>query len=398
MAPEIINTELWLSRPRLVAGIMTGTSVDGIDAAFVEFRRAAGIFEFELKAFETYKFHQKTTEIIYEMLNGYIHPADISSIGFLLAAEYKSAIDKLSAESGIGPESIDAIGMHGQTLWHFPNPALIAGYDIRSTFQAGSVAALAAITGNTVAGDFRAADMALGGQGAPLVPAFDFHFLRSGDKNRIALNIGGISNITVLNKSCRKNDVIAFDTGPGNYLVDFYTMKFFGLPFDAGGAIAASGKIDDTLLGMMKQIPYFNLKPPKSTGRDFLPSVIERYIEENYKSSVITNERKRDLIRTLTELTAWSIAENIRLFAPETEELIASGGGVHNEFMMERLRKESGNITINDSSFLGIPPDAKEAICFAWLAYCSLAGLPGNLPSVTGASREAVLGSVSFGA
>jgi anhydro-N-acetylmuramic acid kinase len=392
---SILNTGLWLSEPRLVAGNMTGTSVDGIDVAFVEFSNQAGRHSYVLKAFDMFPYNHETRNLILELINGKAEAELLSSLNIILAEEYYSAIKKLSAESGIPLELIDAIGIHGQTLWHFPNPVKKSGYDIRSTYQAGSVSTLSGLAGKPVVGDFRPADIALGGQGSPLVPIFDFNFLKSDYKNRIALNIGGIANITILGKDCSEQNVIAFDTGPGNYLIDKYTKIIFDCNFDANGELAAWGNIDSELFGMLKLIPFIKQSPPKSTGRDFLPGEIELFIKNKYLKYFTTNSHSYDLIRTLTEMAAWSIAENIRLFAPGAEEIIASGGGIHNVFLIDCLQKELPTLKIINTEELGLPADAKEAVCFAYLAYRTLGGLHGNIPSVTGASRKAVLGVIA---
>ncbi len=390
-----VKCEEWLSKPRLVAGIMTGTSVDGVDVALAEFSAAGGKHGFSLKACDSYPISKEIRRLINGLITNSVKPEETSRLHFLLAEIYADSVKRLCSDSAINLRQIDAVGVHGQTLWHFPRPETFAGIRTASTFQAFSPSALSAVLGKIVVADFRAADIALGGQGAPLVPVFDYNFLGDAEKNRVVLNIGGIANITVLKKSCSPAEVRAFDTGPGNYLIDSAAGKHFGLAFDSGGELARRGNTDDILMERLKAIPYIESEPPKSTGRDFLPEDIGAFIDSRYHVETADSPVAYNLLRTLTEYTAWSIARNIDKYAPGTEQLIASGGGTDNAFLMELLQQHIPGNEIIKSDSLGIPSDGKEALCFAYLAFRTLGGLPGNLPSVTGASREAVLGVIA---
>ncbi|MBK9248373.1 MAG: anhydro-N-acetylmuramic acid kinase [Ignavibacteria bacterium] len=317
--------------------------------------------------------------------------ADVSFLTSALTEFHASAVVDACTACSITPEQLDGIGFHGQTVWHAPKPTKKLYTKLGNTLQLTSGQTLAALLSTTVVSDFRSADVALGGQGAPLVPLFDSVFLRDSTRNVIALNIGGIANITLLPAS-KAEPVIAFDTGPGNVLIDASTTMFFGKNYDKNGSIAAAGRPIRTMLEQLKDHKFISQKPPKSTGREvFNKSWLEKRIRTTFQPSIPSE----DVVRTITEFTSWSIAENIRLFADPTSKIIASGGGIHNKTLMQLLKNELPKASIITSDEIGINSDAKEALCFAFLAYRTLGGLTGNIPSVTGASREAILGSVS---
>jgi len=248
------------------------------------------------------------------------------------------------------------------------------------------------MTGVQVVHDFRSADVALGGQGAPLVPIFDHAFLSSDNVDRIALNIGGMANITLLPAGGSLDQLRAFDTGPGNVLIDAACRFSFGKRFDEGGSFARAGRVMDDLLSKLKTHPYFADEPPKSTGRETFNDKLVEDLHHRYVQQALPSE---DLVTTVTELTAWSIADHIQRYQPSTREVIVSGGGVHNAYLMDRLREMLDEVRVMSSAELGIDPDAKEALCFAYLAWLTLNGKPGNVPSVTGARAPALLGSVA---
>lgn len=390
---EIINKTEWLSKPRYVCGIMTGTSVDAIDTTIALFSNQDGKHKFEIRATGCYEIPDEIKSLIFRIMTEPVPVSDISLLNYALSKLYADSVRKLCNDSGFPLEEIDAVGVHGQTLWHEPEGRVIAGTQISSTFQSVSISALSKLLDKHVVGDFRAGDIALGGQGAPLVPVFDFEFLRDSNENRIVLNIGGISNVTILPTDCKKEDVRAFDTGPGNVFIDMAVQRFFDLKYDRNGEIARKGSVIAELMNSLKSIPFIYQKPPKSTGRELFSNDYFNYLIDEYK---FENTNKEDFIRTLTEFTAWSIAENIRLFASNPQRIIASGGGSENIFLMDLLKKELPDIIIDKSDKYGIPSDYKEALCFAYLAYLTLGGLPGNLPSVTGATKETILGVVAI--
>lgn len=366
---------------------MTGTSLDAVDVAIIKFFEHNGNFHFQQLAFNSYKYNDDFKAKLISIIEKKASIELISEVNIELSYIYSDSILELCSQSSININDINAIGMHGQTVWHSPNS------QIPNTFQIGSVSALSKILNKIVVGDFRTADIVLGGEGAPLVPIFDYHFLRSPKEDRIILNIGGIANITFLPKRCTIDDVKAFDTGPGNALIDIFSKKYFGLDFDSFGKIAAKGYVIKALFDKLKENPFIIKPPPKSTGKEFFN---EAYILNLIPKFSLHNERPENIIRTLTEFTVWSIVENIHLFCSDNATIIASGGGIHNNFLWNRLNEELSNYSIHKSDAYGINPDAKEAICFAFLAYLTLYNLPGNITSVTGAKKRTILGVISF--
>lgn len=390
----MMSSENWLLRPRLVCGLMSGTSLDGVDAAVVRFSPSDGPVPVqELLAFLTLPFPEDLLYLTTEIIAGREQAETISFVHAALAALFADAVTEACRTAGIAVTDLDAIGSHGQTVWHQPVPRTVDTYTVASTLQIGSPAALAQLTGIPVVGDFRTADVAAGGQGAPLVPLYDYHFLARPDRDVIALNIGGMANITLLPAGVTPQHIRAFDTGPGNILIDMTTRKFFGKRFDTNGSIARDGLVLPRLLDTLKKEPFVTQPPPKSTGRElFTPEYLDKALEYNYMST----QPAEDPVRTVTEFTAWSIAENIRLFGNPAARIVASGGGIHNPVLMQALARELPEAELTTSDNCGIPSDAKEAMCFAYLAWRTLAGLPGNLPSVTGASKEVTLGVVAW--
>jgi anhydro-N-acetylmuramic acid kinase len=383
---------------------MTGTSIDGVDAAVVEFSADAahGRHALRLLAHLTKAFPDGVAERLAALAGSQgISTADVSLANAGLAAIYAEAVREVCSQAGVNVEALDGVGTHGQTIWHQPQPAAFGLPGVRSTLQIGSPSALAQHLGVTVVGDFRTADVALGGQGAPLAPMFDYEFLRRDDENVVALNLGGIANITIMAARAQERDVIAFDTGPSNLLIDAATLKFFGKRYDAGGTIGLAGRTLPRLLEALKEEPYIIQSPPKSTGRELFNA---EYLERALKFTYFDAQPAEDVVRTVTEFTAWSIAENIRRFAVDTKfannlptRIIASGGGIHNRCLMTALAEQVPAMTLTTTEEMGIPADAKEAMFFAYFAYRTLGGLHSNLPSVTGASKEAVLGAICLG-
>ncbi|MCX8055405.1 MAG: anhydro-N-acetylmuramic acid kinase [Ignavibacteria bacterium] len=370
----------------VICGVMTGTSLDGIDIAICEFNQIQNKIKFELIWNGHYYFSNQLRNLLLETVsNQHIDLKTLSQLNIAYTNEIAIAI--VDAKKKSETNDIEAVGLHGQTLWHNPEKEKFCGQDVASTFQLGSGTHLATIQNTKVVYDFRTADIALGGQGAPLVPFFDYNFLKSDYEDVIALNIGGISNITFLPKNCSANEVIAFDCGPGNCLIDICAQKLFGVDFDENGYLASQGEIVSEIFDELISIKYIKQKPPKSTGKElFNVNLIEKYFG---------NYSKNDIIRTVTEFTVYGIAENIRLFANPLSKIIVSGGGANNNFLISTLRKRLNCPAIIPIDDIGIPSSAKEAIAFAFLAYCKLLGIESNLPSVTGASRAIPLGAIA---
>lgn len=390
----MIPSEIWSGQPRVICGLMSGTSLDGVDAAIVRFSPSGtSVPHQELLGFLTLPLPEDIFYLTTGIIAGRENVETLSLVHAALASLFADAVTQACETAGIAVHQLDAIGSHGQTVWHQPTAREVDTYSVASTLQIGSPSALAQLTGVPVVGDFRAADVASGGQGAPLVPLYDYHFLAQADRDVIALNIGGMANITLLPTGITSENIRAFDTGPGNVLIDMTTLKFFGKRFDTNGSIARDGIILPRLLATLKQEPFIVQQPPKSTGRELFTA---EYLDAALKFNYMSTQPAEDPVRTVTEFTAWSIAENIRLFGNPTSRIVASGGGIHNPVLMKTLARELPEAELVTSDEYGIPSDAKEAMCFAYLAWRSLAGLPGNLPSVTGASKEATLGVIAW--
>ena len=313
-------------------GIMTGTSLDAIDIAACRFyqqstgERWSGI---ELIAFHSIEWPAPLREILMEIATSDRVEMDLlARTHFLLAHEYARAVREILEKSKLSANEIRAIGLHGQTVRHLPTPASVGEglTAVGATLQLGSGSALAALSGIDVVSDFRSADIALGGQGAPLVPMFDYWFLRSERINRLIVNIGGIANVTWLKANSSADEVIAFDSGPGNMLLDALTRKYFNMPFDLEGKIARVGKIDEGLLEEFLSHPYFGMQPPKSTGRELFS---EKYIAVVHEKISDGKLRAEDAVATLTELTAMTISMSFELIngKKSPSEMIVSGGG-----------------------------------------------------------------------
>lgn len=384
----------WFSKPRLVCGIMTGTSLDAIDVSLAEFTLTSS-GRHSLRILSTYEaplpFEIRT--LIKTLMEENISIRDVARLNALLPLLFEEAVIECSARADVRFSSLDAIGIHGQTVWHEPVRSKMAGYDVATTLQLGSPSILASLLDVPVVGDFRSADVALGGQGAPLVPIFDFNFLSKPGRDRIALNVGGMANLTLLPANVTENTLRAFDTGPGNVLIDTSTQIFFGKSFDTNGSMARDGVTIPSMLTALKQIDFIRQPPPKSTGRELFTTQLVRDLVDRYHQPLLPFE---DIVRTFTEFTAWSIAENIRLFGMPHAEIIVSGGGAKNSTLIELLEMELPRATITTSDDIGISGDFKEAICFAYLAFRTMGGLHSNVPSVTGAYRKQTLGVVAF--
>ncbi len=396
---SLLNTQEWLRKPRLVVGIMSGTSLDGIDVALAEF--SAGDSQYA-PAKGCRMAHRHTSSIAFtatqrSFLQSVIEerqPASvICDLPFLLSSWYAAAVRQACEDAGIAAESPDAIGVHGQTLWHNPTLHERAATSIRSTWQSCSVSALAQASGLPCVGDFRAADVMLGGQGAPLVPVFDQTFLSQPGIDCVALNIGGMANITVLPAVEDESKLIAFDTGPGNVWIDAAMSHFVGTNYDDGGRQASQGQLIASLWEELIRIPFVHREGPKSTGREEFSGEALKLLLHNHAA----NATAQDVVHTLSCFTAWSIAQNIQRVAPNTGTVIVAGGGSRNPFIINMLRQYLSGMRVHVSDEIGIPSQSKEALCFAYLAWRTLAGLPSNLPSVTGATRKAVLGTIALG-
>jgi len=360
-------------------GLMSGTSVDGIDAVLVAIDNSN-----IPKIISTHR--HPVTDLLRDDIQALMRLGEneIDREGALdmqLGAEFADAALSVLEMAKLKPPEVRAIGCHGQTIRHRPH------WKLPYTRQIGNPSVIAERTGITTVADFRARDMAAGGEGAPLVPAFHNAVFRAPGTNRTIVNIGGIANISYL-PGDTSAPVVGFDTGPGNTLLDQWVIRHEGQHYDQDGKWAANGQILHDLLQRLLDDEYFTRQPPKSTGR-------EHFHADWLKHHLTDNERPVDVQATLSELTARSIAESIHNLLPgPTDEVYVCGGGAHNVDLIRRLQARLGDTPVATTNALGVDPDWIEATAFAWLAHQTLSGHPGNLPSVTGATRPVVLGGI----
>jgi anhydro-N-acetylmuramic acid kinase len=372
--------------PQLFIGLMSGTSLDGVDGVLARFAAVgedSGIktlatahvnFSPELHAELLALQHSGADEIHREAL-----------AGNLLAGCYAACVEQLLSRGYTEAQKVLAIGAHGQTIRHRPE----LGY----TRQINNGALLAELTGIDVITDFRSRDIAAGGQGAPLVPLFHQQVFGTADQLRVIVNIGGISNISVVPEQSRDSAVIGFDTGPGNGLLDVWIQRHLGLAYDAAGNWASSGVVNTALLQTLRDEPFFSLAPPKSTGRDLFNAA---WLD--HKLVGFTDLPSADVQATLTELTATTLADAVQMQTTAADTVYLCGGGAFNTFLLKRieaaLRTKDTAITVLSTAALGVPPDQVEALAFAWLAQRFMQRKPGNIPAVTGASGGRICGAL----
>lgn len=370
-----------------VAGIMSGTSLDGIDVAVIDIDEEG----FNTAGFISVPYPDEVRAALLAVSNCETHTREIARLNFLLPELYAEAFFEACCKAGIEAASVELIGCHGQTIYHEAAPADYLGRRVACTLQIGDGCVLAERTGAPVISDFRPRDMAAGGQGAPLVPFVDYLLFRASDRARVAVNIGGIANITIIPANAEPGQVVAFDTGPGNMVIDQIAARATGQRCDRDGALAFSGEINLKLLEELLADPYYSKKPPKSAGREQYGS---EFVDRFYRAGLSHG----GAAATATMLTAATIADAIYNFAGAEEsepEVIVAGGGVHNPALMKALEAELPDCDVLSSAELGLDPDAKEAIAFALLAHESWHGRAANLPSATGARRPVVLGKLS---
>lgn len=384
-------------RTKIVIGLMSGTSVDGIDAALVKIRESKKGIKTELLAFDCLRYSSRIKNfILHCSKQEAVTAKDISQLNSLMGELLAQAARHIAQLANMKMEDIALIGSHGQTICHIPDKEKISGVEVASTFQVGESSIIAERTGIVTVSDFRPRDIAVGGQGAPLSAYVDYMLFNSQKEGRIALNIGGIANLTVLPAKASCEDILAFDTGPGNMLIDGLVRRVSGErdSFDRDGSIAQQGKVIEQILANLMEHPFLSKSPPKSTGRkDFGEDYLHWIIE------IGKGVDWRDLICTVTSFTAASIGSACREFVfplGNFNKMIISGGGIHNKCLMEMLKEELPQLQIVPSDDFQIPADAKEAIAFAILANETIMQRPGNLPSATGAKKRVVLGKITL--
>lgn len=385
---------------RHVVGMMSGTSVDGVDAALVEISGTDSEPKVKLLAFENKPYPSQVREKIFSLFTPANATVDkVGYMNFLLGEIYAKSALSVIEKAGMKPEEIDVIGSHGQTIWHAPIPESPDGIPVAYTVQIGEGSVIAERTGILTVSDFRVADMAAGGQGAPLVPFSEYLLYRREKETILLQNIGGIGNMTVMPAGAKPRDVFAFDTGPGNMIIDAVISAVTGgeKTYDAGGETAAKGKVCNALLDILKEEPYYRQPLPKTTGREHFGVQYTEKILSWWKENPIPVE---DLLATVTDLTAYSIADAYeRYVLPKyrASEIIVGGGGSYNatllRFMKERFAPHG--VAVRTQEDLGLSSDAKEAVAFALMADCCMRGKANTLPSVTGAEHPAVMGKIS---
>ncbi len=404
----------------IVAGVMSGTSADGINVALVNVSGAGFDTRFELLAHHEYPYPRPVRRAVLAAMNaGRASVADLARLNFLLGELYASAVLATEKKSGM---KVELVGCHGQTLYHQGEAAPYLGKRIAATWQTGEGAIIAARVGAPVVSDFRPADMAAGGKGAPLVPFLDYLVYRDARVGRIVQNLGGIANLTAIPAGASPADVVAFDIGPGNMVVDAVMERLYGRPYDRDGRVAAKGKPLEAILKVLLHHSFFRRKPPKTAGREeFGREFVADFLRRCGRA------RKEDVVATATALTARSIGEAVKRLVlaagrrqdsrrdrgPQNarfwrsgvgdagatfRDYVVSGGGAKNRTLITMLRAEVEplGLTLRPSDEFGVPSAAKEAVAFALLAYETWHRQPSNIPSATGARRPAILGKISY--
>jgi anhydro-N-acetylmuramic acid kinase len=380
----------------IVAGVMSGTSADGIDVAIVRVLGRGFRTRFELLHHAAFPYPVRVRRAVLDAMNAqHAAVADLARLNFLLGELYAEAVRAAAKKARV---PVDLVGCHGQTLYHQGTPRAFLGRNVSCTWQTGEGAAIAARIGVPVVSDFRPADMAAGGTGAPLVPFLDYLLYRHRRRGRIVQNIGGIANLTAIPAKAAPEQVIAFDTGPGNMVIDAVTDRLFSKPYDRDGRIAARGRVLDVVVSDLLHQPFFRRRPPKTAGREeFGREFVADFLRQCRRA------RKEDVVATATALTVFSIADAVRGCVarvsdprPRYREMIVSGGGARNKTLVSMLGSELPDLKLRTSDEFGLPAEAKEAVAFAVMAYETWRRVPSNIPSATGARHPAILGKISF--
>jgi len=391
-----------MPKPLIVAGVMSGTSADGVDVAICRISPgAAGNPRLKLLAHQAFPYPRALRLAILAAMNASaISAAELARLSWRLGEVYSDAIEATAAAQDLKPQ---LAVIHGQTIYHQAKAMPYLGKPLRCTWQLGEPAIIAERLDLSVVSDLRPADMVAGGQGAPLVPMLDFCLFRHATHNRLLLNLGGIANITALPAACTATDVLAFDIGPANMLIDACMTALFCKPLDRNGATAARGRVLQPVVDRLLRDRLFIAHPPKSFGREeFGMAFAVEFIGRCQRAGA----RPEDIVATATALTADAILQSYRDFClphlerdkPHSTDLLIAGGGAHNRTLMRRLAEGFTplNVKVSTTDAAGIPIEAKEAAAFALLGWLTWHGLPGNIPSATGASRAVVLGKVTF--
>jgi anhydro-N-acetylmuramic acid kinase len=381
-----------------VAGIMSGTSADGIDVAVVRITPGKLHPQLRLVAHEGFKFPAPLRRAVLAAMNAAsTSTAELARLNWRLGIAYAEAVEAMLARHKV---KLDLVGCHGQTLYHQPEAEAFAGRRFACTWQAGEAQVIASRLRVPVVSNFRPADLLAGGQGAPLVPLLDYVLFADARRGRVLQNIGGIANLTAIPAAAYADAVIAFDTGPGNMVVDWLAEELFGKAFDRNGALASQGAVLQPVLAAALRHPYFKLKPPRTAGREQFGRA---FAADFLKACHAISAKGEDALATATALTAETIARSYARFVQPAMRVrgvdyIVSGGGARNLTLMAmlKLRLEPLGCELAASEEFGLPAEAKEAAAFALLAWHTWHRLPGNLPAATGAKQPAILGQVSY--
>ena len=376
--------------PRTVLGLMSGTSLDGVDAAVARVDGTGTSLQVETLGFASSPYDTTLRDALRACVEAATSDVRlVSQLHVRLAHHFADVAEGALRDAGRAASDLDLVGSHGQTVQHVPDAEDCAGRPTRSTLQLGCAATLALRLGVPVVSDFRSADVALGGQGAPLAPFIDGALFGSATETRVLLNLGGIANLTVLPPGAPP--ALAFDTGPANMVIDAVAQRLLGTPYDQDGACAADGTPDEAVLADLLADPYFHRPPPKSTGRELYDAAyVDRFLAAAPSDAC-------DALATAVALTARSVAHALRTFVPEAPaRVIASGGGVRNPTLLRQLDAALGGIELETTEAYGLDPDAKEAVLFAILAHEWANGVRTGLPAVTGAARAAFQGSLTL--
>lgn len=371
----------------LAIGLMSGTSLDGMDAILVKIENN----KFMPLKFITLPYTEEFKKTIMRNLSDDTAKlSEISSLNFKIGEISVEAIDLLLKDTKYKYQDIDYVASHGQTIWHDPK-GVKSAIHTPSTFQIGEPSVISYKTGIKTISNFRTMDVASGGEGAPLVPYSEYMLFRSDDKNIVLQNIGGIGNLTYLKKGATIDEVYSFDTGPGNIMIDYFMKKYFNLPFDTNGDIASSGMVIKEVFNYLLKDEFVKKEPPKSTGRE---QYSKEFMEQMATSLEFDRYDKKDIICTLTEFTAYTISYQYLNFIKDIDLIVVSGGGSHNKYIMKRIEELTNIKTITGEEF-GIDSDSKEALAFVILGYQTLHNLPSNVISATGAKDYVILGNIT---
>ncbi|PWK15628.1 anhydro-N-acetylmuramic acid kinase [Tumebacillus permanentifrigoris] len=380
-------------------GLMSGTSVDGVDVAITTISGEPPHVSVQLDYFETVPFSAEVRTRIFRLFEQSVTAAEVSQMNVLLGHVFADAVLQVVNNAGVDITNVMFISSHGQTVYHHPIAEEIAGYAVTSTLQIGEAAVIVEKTGRPVVADFRVRDMAAGGQGAPLVPFVDALLFAHPERGRILANVGGIANLTVLPRGAAAEQTLAFDTGPGNMIIDGLVTRFTDgrLRYDEDGRMASAGQVLEDYLATWLRMPFFQAQPPKSTGRELFG---EQMVEQWWRDAQEQGFAPEDVIATATAFTVRSFARAIQAFVlphHAIDEMIVGGGGSYNPVMLDGLRRELPALTVlTQDQATGIPSSAKEAVAFAVLGYETYYRRPSNLPAATGAKRPVVLGKITW--